>query len=335
MKPTVFLISFVLPLFCFSQYTYKNLQPNFLDNNAAAYTYGNLRLYPVYAKESFTANFKNLGTYMPLQEAVQKKKVKITEKTSGGSVNNLTIENLSSDTIIVICGDVVKGGKQDRIIQEDVLLQPKSGKRDLKVFCVESGRWTASNGAAGSTMNYTVNSQSSAAASVAPEEFKGYFNKGSMSLRKVVEVDKDQSKVWAKVEDINKANKTETATSTYTAITTSAGFTKKLAAYTQFFSNKFKSEQNVIGVIVVTGNKVLGCDLFATPALFSSQFNSLLHSYATEAIVNGKPVTATTAVVKTYMDKLLNDEATQKITLKQKGSAFVEKGKKLRVSSFD
>jgi hypothetical protein len=149
MKPTVFLISFVLPLFCFSQYTYKNLQPNFLDNNAAAYTYGNLRLYPVYAKESFTANFKNLGTYMPLQEAVQKKKVKITEKTSGGSVNNLTIENLSSDTIIVICGDVVKGGKQDRIIQEDVLLQPKSGKRDLKVFCVESGRWTASNGAAG------------------------------------------------------------------------------------------------------------------------------------------------------------------------------------------
>jgi hypothetical protein len=35
------------------------------------------------------------------------------------------------------------------------------------------------------------------------------------------------------------------------------------------------------------------------------------------------------------MDKLLNNEATQQSTLKQKGNAFVEKGKKLRVSSFD
>ena len=80
---------------------------------------------------------------------------------------------------------------------------------------------------------------------------------------------------------------------------------------------------------------MLGCDMFATPALFKSQYQSLLHSYSTEAILQGQAVTANANIVKTYMNNLLKDEATQKATLKQKGNAFVEKGKKLRVSSFD
>ncbi len=66
---------------------------------------------------------------MPLQEALQKKKLKITERPNGGSVNNLTIENISSDTIIIICGDVIKGGQQDRIVQKDIVLTPKTGKK--------------------------------------------------------------------------------------------------------------------------------------------------------------------------------------------------------------
>jgi hypothetical protein len=125
MKSTIIMtILLVFPFFCFSQYTYKQLHVNFLETEAAAknYTYENLRLYPVYAKESFTTEFKGVGKYMPLQEALQKGKVKITEKSASGTVNNLSIENLSAETIIVICGDVVKGGKQDRIVQEDIVL---------------------------------------------------------------------------------------------------------------------------------------------------------------------------------------------------------------------
>ena len=330
MKPLI-ICSFVLvPFFCYSQYTYNHLQVNFLqsDTAAKAYTYGNLRLYPVYAKESFTAQFKAVGKYMPLQEALQKGKVKIKEKAGGGTVNTLSIENISSDTVIVICGDVVKGGQQDRIIEKDLVLKPKSGKKELKVFCVESGRWYANSERAAENRNAIQNKP-------APAEFKAHYNKGSMALRKVVEKDKDQSKVWSKVEEINVKNVTITPTKTYTALSSSKSYAKKLDDYLTFFRNKFAANKNVIGVVVVTGNKVLGCDLFATPALFKSQFPSLLHSYATEAIVSGKPVTASASVVKVYMDKLLKDESTQQATLKQKGTAFVEEGKKLRVSSFD
>lgn len=318
----------VLPFFCLSQYTYKNLQVNFLESNetAKSFTYENLRLYPVYAKDSFKTIFKNVGKYTALQEAIQKNKVKVTEKNAGGSVNDLTVENISSDTIIIICGDVVKGGQQDRIVEEDIILAPKSGKKNLKVFCVESGRWSRNTSSAGNRNGLAMESK--------PAEFNTYYSKGSMSLRKVVEKDKDQTKVWSKVEEINTTNKTQTSTKTYTAISSSESFSKKLDAYVKFFNSKF-ADQDIIGVIVVTGNKVLGCDLFATNAIFKGQLQSLLHSYATEAILNGSPVTISTQTVRSYMDKLLKDEATQKQTLKQKGNSFTNNGKKIRVSSFD
>ena len=319
MKQILPVILLALPLFSLSQYTYKNLHVNYDEATIAKnYTYENLRLYPVYANENFKSEFKTVGKYLTLQDAIAKSKIKITEKDNGGSVNSLTIENMSRDTIIIICGDVVKGGKQDRIIQNDILLRPKSGKQDLKVFCVESGRWTA-----GATTR------------ISSAEFKGYYNKGSMSLRKVVEKEKDQAKVWEKVDEINNANKTTTSTKTYTALNNSADFNKRLEKYLQFFKNKFETEQNIIGVVVVTGSNVLGCDMFATHELFSKQFESLLHSYTTEAIVNGRAVTVSATVVKMYMDKLLGDEKIQQATLKEKGNSFIVKGKKLRVSSFD
>ncbi|WP_419555694.1 ARPP-1 family domain-containing protein [Pollutibacter soli] len=51
------------------------------------------------------------------------------------------VEKLSIDTLIIISGDLVKGGWQDWVIHKDVLPEPKSGKKHLPVFCVEIGQW--------------------------------------------------------------------------------------------------------------------------------------------------------------------------------------------------
>ena len=86
-------------------------------------------------------------------------------------MNELTIENISADTVIIVTGEIVKGGKQDRIINQDILLAPKSGKKKLTVFCVEKGRWNASSPAG---------------------DFKSQHSVGTMSLRKVVEKDAER-----------------------------------------------------------------------------------------------------------------------------------------------
>ncbi len=307
-----------MPVFVFSQYTYDKLQVNFLTTEAEAknFTYENLRLYPIRAKSDFKKQFSDVGKYVSLKEAMEKKKVRIAEKTGGASVNELSIENISGDTIIIITGEIVKGGQQDRIINKDMLLKPKSGKVKLPVFCVESGRWSYRNNA--KSGNFTT-----------------HYTVGTMSLRKVVEKEKDQAKVWSKVDEINQKNNTETNTRTYTAITSSPDFNKKLNAYINYFKTKFTGDPDIIGVVVTSGDKVLGCDMFATTELFKQDFENLLHAYATEAIVNGEPVTVQYTTVKTYTDKLLSDEKTQEQTIKEKGNKFEEKGKKLKVTSFD
>jgi hypothetical protein len=326
MKFILLLVLVSCSIFCQAQYTYKNLTVNFLESPSeeALYTFENLRLYPVYAKKSFSAQFNTVGKYMSLKDALQKGKVKVTEKDNEGTVNSVIIENTSKDTIIILPGDIIKGGKQDRIIQKDMLLKPNSGKKSLPVFCVESGRWQSDR--------QVSNSRNTS--STASPEFKEYKNKGSMSLRKVVEKEEDQGKVWDKVAEINKKNKTETATKTYNAISNSADYNKRLDRYLKFFSSKF-NQPDVIGVIIVSGDKVLGCDLFATHDLFALQYESLLHSYITEAILSGKPVNVKANTVKQYSDRLLADEKSQAAVVKEKGSSFTSGNKKLRVSSFD
>jgi hypothetical protein len=318
---TITFFAVLFPLCIFGQY---NLKPGFLEykKNSTpaelnALTYENLRLYPIIAKDSFRLAFKNLNRFTTLKQALQQKKVVITEKDKGGTVGSLFIENVSKDTIILNSGEVIKGGQQDRVINTDMVLLPRSGKKDLSVFCVEQGRWSA---------NRThVRGNAS---------FDGYYNHSAVSLRKVVEKEKDQSKVWSKVSEINQQNKTSNSTGTYTALDNSAGYKSQLDKYISFFKSKI-NHKDIVGVIVVTGDKVIAADIYATNDLFMQNFDGLIYSYATEAIVSGKPVTVKQATVDKYVNELLGDEKKQEEVLKRKGSKFESEGKKIKISSFD
>lgn len=75
--------------------------------------------------------------------------------------------------------------------------------------------------------------------------------------------------------------------------------------------------------------------MFATLLQFKENLDNLLHAYATEDILNRKPVTIRTEMVKKYTDKLLINENMQEHTLKEKGSKFEVSGKKLKLASYD
>lgn len=78
-------------------------------------------------------------TPLTLQEAMERKAVVVHET---GDVNNLAIENLSDEEVYVQSGDIVKGGRQDRVLALDLIVPPKSGKIQIASFCVEHGRWS-------------------------------------------------------------------------------------------------------------------------------------------------------------------------------------------------
>src|SRR5262249_36979968 len=61
---------------------------------------------------------------------------------SGAEVNRLVLVNNSKHPLILLAGEVVTGGKQDRVVGKDRIVPAESDPVDLSVFCVEHGRWT-------------------------------------------------------------------------------------------------------------------------------------------------------------------------------------------------
>ncbi len=101
------------------------------------FTHKNLTVFLVHgANQAGQANGK---TYLTLQEAMRQKKVVVRET---GDVNELTIQNRSTEEVFVQAGDIVKGGQQDRVLALDLILPPKSGRIPVDAFCVEHSRWS-------------------------------------------------------------------------------------------------------------------------------------------------------------------------------------------------
>lgn len=323
------------------EYNYSHLDFQFKEaptasSSSSHITYKNLRLYPIRAKQSFLEQVKDMGKYTPLREALAKKWVVITEQEGsepaiqervnnqiqqtqnqvggGATVNQLFIENTSQDSIYIMAGEIVQGGKQDRVIAQDVVLAPNQGKIDLSVFCVEKGRWTY-----GESEN---------------KAFDTYYGQGSLTMRGVVDQKQNQQKVWEEVDRSNTANMVQSKTSAYTAQKSSGDFRKQQEEYIAYFNKQFAGEKNVIGVLVATGDRIVGCDMFASPQIFNSQFESLIVAYTSEAITDGAPLQVSEGQVKKYMDQLLANETLQKQFIKEKGKVFENKNRKLRISTY-
>lgn len=58
-----------------------------------------------------------------------------------GRVDRLVIRNDGDREVFIQAGDIVKGGKQDRVLTISMIVRPKSGDIPIGAFCVERGRW--------------------------------------------------------------------------------------------------------------------------------------------------------------------------------------------------
>lgn len=236
--------------------------------------YENLRLYPIVANTSIVENQNVVQHLRTLEESMKTPGFRITEQKKFGrsddrTYNTLTVQNKSQDTIFLMSGDVVTGGNQDRVIAQDQVVMPGT-VRNIEVFCVEKGRWHYSD----STV--TENEKNIFA-------FKGYYNVASPQVRQAVQRTGNQEAVWGAVAKVTSANKAESGTQAYTALETANDAKIKRDAYLRYFEGKLDDVSNVVGMVAVCGDKVLGIDIFGHPDLFRRQYQSLLHGYVTEA----------------------------------------------------
>jgi hypothetical protein len=217
-----------------------------------------------------------------LDEAMATKQVKIQEIASG-NVNQLTFVNKAAHPVFVMAGEVIIGGKQDRIIGRNTVI-PANTTQEVPVYCVEHGRWN------GETKQFAT------ANALAHGRLRGRASYAA------------QQDVWNEVAAKNVARKTTNASDTYRKVAqqqsdgTLANMEKQVNA--ALAKIPAADRGRMVGYVVALNGAVATVDVFGSPALFKKIETKLVRSYLTEAVDIAaardiKP--PTTADVKVFM----------------------------------
>jgi len=223
--------------------------------------------------------------------------VAVPQYSSGASVNQLVLINRSKRPLLLLAGELVSGGKQDRIIGKDRIVPVGSEPLPLDVFCVEHGRWTGASsqfGQAKTIVHPSVREQ----AAVAQDQIEVWdaVRSGTLAKAKPVPAGGGQSAppppppAALSERVIGDAIATSAPTQSYSKIyeqsragTSVDGFVEELRRRFDRATSGLKGER-VVGVVVAYGGDVAWSDIFASGELFEQYWSKLLRSYAVEAM---------------------------------------------------
>jgi len=268
-----------------STYHYKVLTP---------IQHGNLAVFPVAVGVSHdTQGFLTLDEGLRSGEVVVSESGSVTplvrprhgvipppQRGGGAQVNQLVLVNNSKRPLILLAGEIVTGGKQDRVIGKDRLVPAESDPIDLGVFCVEPGRWI------GPKMSFDPMGSPMAAPGV----------------RAKAMVDKDQQKVWSEVRRSQArvaaqmpspaAAEVVKGTTSYAKVMQNDGVKEKVDSVAVPIQHDYQSlikqlrDRNAVGVVVAVNGEIIWADIFASTSLLEKYWPKLVRSYAAEAIVS-------------------------------------------------
>jgi len=261
---------------------------------------GNLTVFPVVGNKSF-----DTGEFITLDDGLRSGDVVVTEAgqarglirrrpgrpeiihpVGGAEVNRLVLVNNSKRPLLLLAGEIVTGGKQDRVIAKDRIVPAESDPVDLSVFCVEPGRWVAANG------KYEFNTSSGGAVA-------GLL--ASPTVRSKAMADKSQQQVWDSVRtsqqamsetvEVTGAAPAVNSTTSYARVMENKEVRKQVDAVAEPVQRNYESlihhlrEKNAVGVVVAVNGDVVWADIFASTELLQKYWPKLVRSYATEAVV--------------------------------------------------
>jgi hypothetical protein len=232
------------------------------------YTHKNLSIFLIHSKTTTSRT----RSFLTLQEALEQKKVIVYETQS---VNELAIENVSSEDVYVQSGDIVKGGKQDRMMSQDFIVPPKSGRMPISAFCVEHGRWSGRG-------NERVAVFSSSADAVVTREIKlaarSSNSQGAVWENVRLAQDKLSQNLGTRVNSNVSASSLQLAVENSQVRATADSYIKALG-------NIVNRSDDVIGYVfaIINGN-VNSADVYSSNALFRKLWPKLLKANTVEAI---------------------------------------------------
>ena len=291
--------------------------------------HGNLTVFPVVATKTYPT-----GEFLTLDEGLRSGEVVVTEagnvqglirrhstpaiRHDGAQVNRLVLVNNSKRPLLLLAGEIVTGGKQDRVIGKDRIIPSESDPVDLNVFCVEPGRWVATSdrfGASeamyGGVVGGPVHGNPPMAIMAQP------------SVRAKAMGDKNQQEVW---DAVNKQKEQVTVevtaaaptvatdmaqVSSYAKVNENQEVKKRVDAVAKPIEQNYQNlirqlhDRSAVGVVVAVNGRIIWADIFASTDLLEKYWPKLVRSYASEAVVTrAKEVEVTESRAQAFLSDM-------------------------------
>jgi hypothetical protein len=198
------------------------------------------------------------------------------EPVESAEVNRLLLTNNSNRPLLLLAGEIVTGGKQDRVVGTDRIVPAQSEPVDLSVFCVEPGRWTG-----------------------ASSSFSGFAAQMAQpSIRNRAMAARDQTEVWNEVRSSNQAIGGAVAAlgrnpTSYAGNMEAPEAREKVDQVADPISRSYEDlmrklkQHGASGVVVAIHGRLEWADLFASEALLQKYWTKLVRSYAAESLTDG------------------------------------------------
>ena len=252
-------------------------------------SYKNLSIFLIHGKDENTK-----GNILTLQEALDRKLFVVYETSD---VNELEVENLSKEfDVFIQSGDIVKGGKQDRVLAVSIIIPARSGRVSIEAFCVESGRWTKRGN----------------------EESDKFTNSNDRIVTKELKIaangERSQQEVWKQVSEaqskLGKAVGGSVASTTSSSSLQLSLENRQVASnvddYMRQLSGAINGKSDVIGYAFSINGQINSADIYVSNALFKKVWLKMLKAAATEAVASAHGVRlaepAKADAVKTFID---------------------------------
>lgn len=283
-------------------------------DSAQAWTFGNLQLIPVrFVGDGGSRGYLPFDNLTSMQKALKEKKLKINELKGSGNadVRVLEMRNMSKEAIVVHSGEILTGGKQDRIVGQTMIIPPDKEKYYVNVYCVEKNRWDRR-----------------------AKPF-AFYRSADMGLRKATDVNRKQHQIWENIDNQLKLSGKNSPTAAYREVFNQKRFLDEDSLYVKFFKEKLaQTDSSFAGFVAITGNQIIGTDLYSTKEMTMEAFENSLRSYSATAIVVGDPPVVKKEEVVNFMTPILSDNKTRNDFLKNRGRVYTYQGKIIHIVAY-
>jgi hypothetical protein len=240
---------------------------------------------------------------LTLDEALAMGKVQVLET---GQVNELKIENTGGEEVFIQAGDIVKGGRQDRVLMVSLLLPPHSGALPISSFCVEAGRWSGRAGEDDKRFTSAAEAMPSRQALLAMAAPKSSADPAPVEgiNRKSRNVDgaaSTQQQVWdsvAKTQDSLAVNigapvRAEQSATSLQLSLENAKLKEARASFVAAIDQAGRKDGDVVGFVAAINGTPVSANVYPSNGLFRKVWAKQLAAVVTEAI--GQKAGAATA----------------------------------------